>query len=87
MGRNVESERKEAPKATEIDFFRSCRNFKLERVRNRTIMEMMCEEQTVVEEIERRELVWFGHTKKMENRWSIKSFGMDSIRTKQEGKI
>ena len=38
-------------------------------VRNRTIWDIMCKEQTVVDEIKRRLLVWFEHTKRIENRW------------------
>nr|CAI5853376.1 unnamed protein product [Callosobruchus analis] len=71
---DVSKRNKEKLMATEIDFLRrSCGKSRLERVRNSEIRHMMGKEQTVADEIERRQLVWFGHTKRMdENRWPRK---------------
>lgn len=67
---DVSKKNKQKLLATEMDFLRrSCRKSRLERVRNTEIREMMDKEQTVADEIERRQLVWFGHAKRMENRW------------------
>lgn len=60
--------------ATEMDYLRrSCRRSRLEMVRNTEIREMMDKKHNITDEIERRQLVWFGHTKRMdENRWPRK---------------
>lgn len=65
---------KENPKkllANEMDYLRrSCRKSKLERVGNETIRQSMNMTKNIVEEIEKKQLVWFGHTKRMdETRW------------------
>ncbi|XP_044766695.1 uncharacterized protein LOC123322749 [Coccinella septempunctata] len=60
--------------ATEMDFLRrSCRRSRLERVRNEIIRAEMDMGRSMAEEIERRQLVWFGHVKRMlDDRWPRK---------------
>ena len=60
--------------AAEMDFFRrSCRRSKLDRVRNETIRAEMNIDRTIIDEIERRQLTWFGHVKRLEDdRWPCK---------------
>lgn len=60
--------------ATEMDYLRrSCRRSRLERIRNEQIRESMGMERKITDEVERKQLTWFGHTKRMqEERWPRK---------------
>lgn len=58
--------------AVEMDGLRrrSDRVSRVERIRYEKIRRWMNEEETVMEEIERRNLVWYGHVRRMEpQRW------------------
>jgi hypothetical protein len=59
---------------TEMDFLRrSCRRSKLEKIRNEIIRETMKIDTNIIEQIEKKQLTWFGHTKRMnEARWPRK---------------
>lgn len=56
---------------TEMDYLRrSCRTSRIERVRNDTIRENMNMDTNIIEVVEKKQLKWFGHTKRMKNtRW------------------
>lgn len=58
-------------RATEMDFMRrSCRRSRLERVRNEVIRRDMDLDRDIIDEVEKKQLKWFGHTKRMkEERW------------------
>lgn len=60
--------------STEMDFLRrSCRRSRLERVRNEVIKRNMNIERDITDEIEKKQLTWFGHTKRMsQERWPRK---------------
>ena len=52
--------------STEIDFIRiSCRLRRVDRVKNETIRNMMGMERDIVDEVQRKQLVWYGHTCRM----------------------
>lgn len=57
--------------AVEMDYLRrSSRISKLERVRNEEIRNIMSAQETIIDRIEKRSLVWFGHLLRMEDsRW------------------
>ncbi|KAF2888597.1 hypothetical protein ILUMI_17576, partial [Ignelater luminosus] len=57
--------------AVEMDFLRrSCRVSKIERIPNEVIRRRTKRTDTTTERIETRQLIWYGHVRKMENdRW------------------
>ena len=57
--------------AVEMDFLRrSCRVSRIEHIRNEEIRRRMNQQESVVETIESRQLLWYGHVKRMsEARW------------------
>jgi hypothetical protein len=49
---------------------KSYRRVKLDRIRNETTREMIEMEKDVTDEVQKQQLMWFGHTKRMEKaRW------------------
>ncbi|CAG9839552.1 unnamed protein product, partial [Diabrotica balteata] len=56
---------------TEMDYLRrSCGRSKLERVRSDQIRDEMKMERNINDDIERKQLIWFGHVKRMpEYKW------------------
>ena len=53
--------------STEMDFLRrSCRLRRVDRVRNETIRNRMGMERDIVDEVQRKQLVWYGHTCRMD---------------------
>jgi hypothetical protein len=57
--------------ATEMDYLRRCRKrTRLNRVPNETLREMMEREKNVIDAVQKRQLLWFGYTNRMdETRW------------------
>ncbi|KAJ3662828.1 hypothetical protein Zmor_007153 [Zophobas morio] len=54
--------------ATEIDALkRSSRISRMDRIKNEEIRRKMKQEETVIKDIERRQLSWYGHVKHMDN--------------------
>jgi hypothetical protein len=54
--------------AAEMDYWRrSARKSRRERIRNTVIREMMEVEKTILERMERKQLQWYGHVKRIEN--------------------
>ncbi|XP_030748906.1 uncharacterized protein LOC115876990 [Sitophilus oryzae] len=52
--------------ATEMDFLRrSARKSKLEKVRNEEIRRITKKEITIIEEIQKKQLIWYGHVNRM----------------------
>lgn len=62
---------KERLLAVEMDALRrSCRVSRLQHIRNSEIRERMNTEETIIEDIEKKRLLWYGHLRRMEpNRW------------------
>ncbi|XP_044755113.1 uncharacterized protein LOC123314065 [Coccinella septempunctata] len=62
--------------ATEMDFLRrSCGRSRLERIRNVEIRRQMHVERNIIDDVDRKQLTWFGHTKRMgDTRWPRKIF-------------
>lgn len=60
--------------AVEMDFLRrSCRVSRMDRIRNLEIRERIGKLDTTIEQIEKKRLIWFGHTQRMrEERWPKK---------------
>jgi hypothetical protein len=60
--------------AAEMDYLRrSCRRTRLNRIQNEKIREMMEMEKEIIHEEQERQLIWYGHTKVMEQtRWARK---------------
>lgn len=60
--------------AVEMDFWRrSCRVSRLDRVRNETIRERMEVEDSIIDTINKKKLLWYGHLNRMPNRrWPYK---------------
>jgi hypothetical protein len=56
--------------ATEMDYLRRRRSRRLDRIRNETVREIMEMEVDNTDEVQKRRLMWFGYTKRMdETRW------------------
>lgn len=57
--------------ATEMDFLRrSCGVSRLQHIRNEEIRRRMDMEETIIEEIEKKRLLWYGHMRRMQpDRW------------------
>ncbi|XP_044766420.1 uncharacterized protein LOC123322542 [Coccinella septempunctata] len=52
--------------ALEMDFWRrSAGKSKMDKVRNETIRNIMQVERTIIDEIQRRQLIWYGHVERM----------------------
>lgn len=60
--------------ALEMDYWRrSCRISRLDHVRNETIRQMMNVQGTILDTIDRKRLIWYGHLQRMgDNRWPKK---------------
>ena len=73
---SMKEEDKRRITAVEMDYLnRSTRTSRLERVRNEEIRNIMSATETVINRIERRSLVWFGHILRMEDlRWPKQVF-------------
>ena len=73
---SMKEEDKRRITADEMDSLRrSTRTSRLERVRNEEIRNIMSATETVINRIERRSLVWFGHLLRMEDsRWPKQMF-------------
>ena len=51
--------------ATEMDFYRrATRRLELERIRNETVSEIMEVQNTLVDDIRTRRLIWYGHVQR-----------------------
>lgn len=52
---------------------RSCRISRTERIRNEIIRQNIGIEKDIIDEVEKKQLIWFGHTKRMgQHRWPRK---------------
>ncbi|CAH1975789.1 unnamed protein product [Acanthoscelides obtectus] len=73
-------------KAVEMDFLRrSCRLSRLDHIRNDMIRERTCVQDTIVDRVERRQLVWYGDVMRIaDERWPRK---MVSISQPTEGRV
>nr|CAI5864969.1 unnamed protein product [Callosobruchus analis] len=74
--------------ATEMDFLRrSCGRSRLERVRNDDIRMQMHMERHIHEDIEKRQLTWFGHVKRMNaDRWPRKVLEWTPLERRKRGR-
>nr|CAI5860317.1 unnamed protein product [Callosobruchus analis] len=74
--------------ATEMDFLRrSCGRSRLERVRNDDIRIQMHMERHIHEDIEKRQLTWFGHVKRMNaDRWPRKVLEWTRLERRKRGR-
>lgn len=74
--------------ATEMDFLRrSCGRSKLERIRNDVIRMQMQMDRHIHEHIEKRQLTWFGHVKRMNvNRWPRKILEWTPLERRKRGR-
>lgn len=72
----MKEEDKKRLTAVEMDYLRrSSRTSRLERVRNEEIRNRMSARETIIERIEKRSLIWFGHLLRMdETRWPKRVF-------------
>jgi hypothetical protein len=73
--------------ATEMDFWRSARKSRKEKVRNVTIRDIMEVEKNVLEVTEEKRLRWFGHVKRMPgNRLPLKILEWEPEGTRRRGR-
>ena len=64
---DVSAKNKNKLLSTEMDYLRrSCRLRRVDRVRNETIRNMMGVERDIVDKVQRKQLVWYGHTCRMD---------------------
>lgn len=75
-------------KATEMEFWRrSCRLTRLDRIRNDEIKRRMGVEKDVLEYIEEKRLLWYGHVRRAsENRWIAKVTDWSPIGRRKRGR-
>ena len=60
-------------KALQMDFARSCRISRIEHKTNTEIKEKMKIEETIIDGIEKRRLMWYGHVRRMgKDRWPLR---------------
>ncbi|XP_030767708.1 uncharacterized protein LOC115891404 [Sitophilus oryzae] len=81
----LKAEQKRALNALEMDYLRrSARVSKLDRVRNVEIRAKMDATQTIVDRVEQRGLMWFGHLLRMEHqRWPYRIYSWSSGKRKR----
>jgi hypothetical protein len=73
--------------ATEIDFWKSARKSRKEKVRNSTIREVMEVRKNILEVTEEKRLRWFGHVKRMSgNRLPLKILEWEPVGTRRRGR-
>jgi hypothetical protein len=73
--------------ATEMDFWRSARKSRKEKIRNVTIREIMEVGTNILEVIEEKRLRWFGHVKRMPgNRLPLKVLEWEPEGTRRRGR-
>lgn len=74
--------------ALEMDFWRrSAKISRLQHIRNEVVKQKMHVEQDIVEEIRRRQLLWYGHMKRMpEDRIPRKAFEWTPFQRKKKGR-
>jgi hypothetical protein len=73
--------------ATEMDFWRSARKSRKEKVRNGTIRETMEVGKNILEVIEENRLRWFGHVKRMpRNRLPLNILKWEPEGTRRRGR-
>jgi hypothetical protein len=60
--------------ATEMDYLRrNCIGIRLERIQNVTVREIIMIGKDIIDDMQKRQLIWFGHTNGIdEKRWSGK---------------
>ena len=74
--------------STEMDFLRrSCRISRLEHVRNEVIRERAKVVKSIIDDIDKKQLTWFGHVKRMEERrWPRKILEWDPPERRKRGR-
>ena len=85
---DVSQKNKKKLLSTEMDFLRrSCRVSRFEHIRNNVIRERMDLEKSIIESIDKKQLTWFGHVKRMEeNRWPKKILEWDPPERRKRGR-
>ena len=74
--------------ALEMDAMRSCRVSRLKHIPNTTIRDRMNMENDIIDRIERKRLIWYGHLKRMpEDRWPRKIWNWIPTERRRRRKI